>query len=579
MIESNRKQCWDITAIHSMNSEICVRHPSKAYIKYCEACQVPVCDLCPEHRSNKFVSFSFRQDKHKLIDIQEANKSKRQEYRNTFPIIKLETLLGSHALRQEIKDNMTNAGVIFFQPELLKRAQTLKNGIDKGLLHVDFKHISLKQKIDINKHIVSLQRYVHIYEESAISPVQFMSSIKTAYRSQKHIELYKSQLSMTESLNKEDVMKSLIGNDCLLKLRSGVESHKSFTIGFPPKKFTLIELQKVNFIMEVLSDLKTSETESPQVGMDDLLKQMSNPTLYRSISTAANSCCHISCMTPSLYLVSNRNHLFLEEIFDSFKNMKPLCIHHIDDLSSDLNICFGPHTIKSDMTLIYIDKNDNIIISNVKGKASKFIEKSDRKWRPRCVHWSQSTGDLLVGLYKKYKKNTRKGKVSRYNQAGQLTQTIKHKKYNYYKYPIYITENNNGDIIVSDFYGALVVTERGGKHRFFYTGHPSGSRLQPRGICSDVFSHILVCDLSTNSVHILDKNGQFLSHLLVGQSEEFIPLSLSYDANTHMVWVGSEGKNNVRVYNYIVPHIPRKASFVRNYSYQKDYPDTVRIST
>lgn len=74
MIESNRKQCWDITAIHSMNSEICVRHPSKAYIKYCEACQVPVCDLCPEHRSNKFVSFSFRQDKHKLIDIQEANK-------------------------------------------------------------------------------------------------------------------------------------------------------------------------------------------------------------------------------------------------------------------------------------------------------------------------------------------------------------------------------------------------------------------------------------------------------------------------------------------------------------------------
>lgn len=57
-----------------MNSEICVRHPSKAYIKYCEACQVPVCDLCPEHRSNKFVSFSFRQDKHKLIDIQEANK-------------------------------------------------------------------------------------------------------------------------------------------------------------------------------------------------------------------------------------------------------------------------------------------------------------------------------------------------------------------------------------------------------------------------------------------------------------------------------------------------------------------------
>lgn len=92
--------------------------------------------------------------------------------------------------------------------------------------------------IGIHRHLVSLQRYVHIYEESAISPVQFY--VKTAYRSQKHIELYISQLCMTESPTKEDVMELLIGdlreeNDCLLKLKSGVESHKSFTLWFPPK--------------------------------------------------------------------------------------------------------------------------------------------------------------------------------------------------------------------------------------------------------------------------------------------------------------------------------------------------------
>lgn len=92
-------------------------------------------------------------------------------------------------------------------------------------------------------------------------------------------------------------------------------------------------------------------------------------------------------MILSLYLVSNRNYFFLEEIFDFFKNMKFLCIYYIDDLSSDLNICFGLYIIKSDMILIYIDKNDNIIIFNVKGKVSKFIEKLDCKWRLCCVYW------------------------------------------------------------------------------------------------------------------------------------------------------------------------------------------------
>uniref|UniRef100_K1QSB8 Uncharacterized protein n=1 Tax=Magallana gigas TaxID=29159 RepID=K1QSB8_MAGGI len=57
--------------------------------------------------------------------------------------------------------------------------------------------------------------------------------------------------------------------------------------------------------------------------------------------------------------------------------------------------------------------------------------------------------------------------------------------------PNYITENNNGDIAVSD-YDAVVVTEREGRHRFSYTGHPAESVLRPRGICTDALSHILV---------------------------------------------------------------------------------------
>eukprot|EP00105_Crassostrea_gigas_P031929 XP_011454773.2 PREDICTED: tripartite motif-containing protein 2 isoform X1 [Crassostrea gigas] len=142
-------------------------------------------------------------------------------------------------------------------------------------------------------------------------------------------------------------------------------------------------------------------------------------------------------------------------------------------------------------------------------------------------------------------------KVTRYNQGGQLTQTIKHDStgQGLYSDPIYITENNNGDVVVSDLY-AVVVTERGGRHRFSYTGPPSGSGLRPLGICTDALSHILVCDLRTKTVQMLDKDGQFLSHLLTESQEMREPLGLSYDVITHRLWVGSRD-NKVRVYRYI----------------------------
>ncbi|XP_065932478.1 tripartite motif-containing protein 2 isoform X2 [Magallana gigas] len=178
-----------------------------------------------------------------------------------------------------------------------------------------------------------------------------------------------------------------------------------------------------------------------------------------------------------------------------------------------------------------------------------FIERTDSTWRPRCVYWSPSTGDLLVGMY-----TIDTGKVTRYNQSGQLTQTIQYHNTGrgLYSIPRYITENNNGDVVVSDLSGAVVVTERGGRHRFSYTGHPSGSRLVPLGICTDALSHILVCDVITHTVQMINKDGQFLSHLLTKSQEMGESWSLRYDVNTHRLWVGSGSRDNkVCVYRYI----------------------------
>nr|XP_011445835.3 uncharacterized protein LOC105341171 [Crassostrea gigas] len=484
--------------------EICLRHPSHVYIKYCEPCQVPVCYHCKEHIN------------HRQLEVGTSYETKQQQHRGTIHTIRSEALFYRPVLLPGFKADFRTCRTEFsvYQSKILTKAQTLKDLIDKVkedfmcnvFCDFDFKHRCLKQKKDMIRHIVSLQRYVHRYEQRrVIRPLQFLSYIKRTLH-QIHLTIHTSQLSMTESLNKEDAMESLsaiqitergnrrVGNQCLLKLTSVPEFHQSLTV------------------------------------------------------TGVGRCYHISCVTSDLVWVSDRNNLILADTTG-------VPLHRVEDSCSGLyrDLYRGLHTVNSESELIYINRNYNINkLSKDMKTTTTFIEKTDPKWIPRCVYWSPSTGDLLVGMGYIH---TDTGKVTRYNQSGQLTQTIQHDNTGrgLYSKPNYITENNNGDVVVSDYIyrpGSVVVTERGGKLRFSYTRHPSGSGLEPYGICTDALSHILVCDDRTKTVQIMDKNGQFLSHLLTKSQDMGRPCGLSYDVNTHRLWVGSYN-NKVCVYRYI----------------------------
>ncbi|XP_062588944.1 uncharacterized protein LOC134250597 [Saccostrea cucullata] len=147
--------------------------------------------------------------------------------------------------------------------------------------------------------------------------------------------------------------------------------------------------------------------------------------------------------------------------------------------------------------------------------------------------------------------------VTRYNNTGQHLTSISHDStgQGLYREPIYITENRNGDVIVSDWNRGVVVTDQRGNHRFSYRGPPSETRIniRPRGVCTDALLHILVCDLKSHSVHMIDKDGKCLS-LIQTQQEINRPQSLSYDDKTHCFWVGSWNNNKVCVYRYISRH-------------------------
>lgn len=83
----------------------------------------------------------------------------------------------------------------------------------------------------------------------------------------------------------------------------------------------------------------------------------------------------------------------------------------------------------------------------------------------------------------------------------------------------------------------------GNQDRFSYTGPSSRSRLEPRGICTDPLSNILVCDNVSESVHVIDKEGQFQSFLRLNtnpKKEELDIVGLSYNVHSQQLWIGSQ---------------------------------------
>lgn len=276
------------------------------------------------------------------------------------------------------------------------------------------------------RHIATLQRFIHNYEQSTNNPLQFLSS-KTIHLPQLHLALHNSLLSVTESLNKEDVMESL-------------------------------------------SAIKITERGNRRVGNDEhLLKMMSGPAFHQCFTlTSVDGCYHIHRVISDRVWVSGKNNIIQT-------NSTGVTLNQLEDVT------IGIHTVNNENELIYIDGSFQIKkLSKDMKTTTTIIEKTDSKWKPVCLYLSPTTGDLLVGEHKK-EPDTKveeitifklTGKVTRYNYSGRLIQTISKEELKYDFWPFSVTDNNNGDVVVTCLFG-LIVTDRAGRFRFSYPKYPS----------------------------------------------------------------------------------------------------------
>ncbi|XP_061171126.1 uncharacterized protein LOC133180675 [Saccostrea echinata] len=500
----------------------CARHPDNMYVEYCDSCELPACFQCTEHRN------------HKILDIKRAYEENRQQFRVNIQKIRSDTIYNNcfhlTGIKTDIKTCQTE--ISKHQSKMSTKAQRLNNIIDTVICDVKarYKYLCitrLQQLIrKMSRHLASIENYEDSFEQSANRPVKFLLFLK------------KTRLPKTKDTP------NLLQHITL----------------------SLTEETNIEVLVKLLIEIRIIETGKRQVRNECVLKLMSTPVLHKSFNMMhVSGVTHISFITSDrICICDGRGLIFANTTGDKFVHMTFLSVvsYHWSENQSPTQ-SYGVHTVNIKGEVIYIDYYGNIR-KLLNDETDSLVIKNTDEWEPHCIYCSIANEDLLLGTYNI---DSWESKVMRYNKKGQHLQTIKHNEtgQELYRAPIYITENRNGDIIVSDLWCGVVVTDRGGRHRFTYTGCPSEPRLLPYGICTDALSNILVSDEYTRTVHMIDKDGNFLSQ--IHTQHQMKPCGLGLDYNTNLLWVGSKDSDILYVYRYITR---------RDYITAKDKTDALK---
>ena len=214
------------------------------------------------------------------------------------------------------------------------------------------------------------------------------------------------------------------------------------------------------------------------------------------------------------------------------------------DFPGDISVTRGGELIFSDR------HRDTVNI--VRQERSETLIKTPQSWNPEGLCCTRS-GDVLVHVSKGNGSNT-ENKIIRYHGQNLKQEINKDGHGNpIFKdgdYSLYMSENNNLDVCVSDVNAdTVIVVKKTGKVRFRYDGKLANRAMSfgPRGIVTDSLSHIIMTDYNNDCLHILDQYGQFLR--CVDDIGLKNPSELSVD-NKGRLWVGCD-RGEIKVVKYL----------------------------
>nr|XP_022341352.1 uncharacterized protein LOC111135510 isoform X1 [Crassostrea virginica] len=504
-----------------LSVEKCKHHPTRNIDIFCQECQIVLCLKC----------FTKEHQGHAFDDLEDIYAEKYALSQGEFSKIQKYFLPTTQGLKNDIEEDVTKIKKITesIRISMNAEAESLKNLVDE-VTSEKKKHTHTMEK--------SLLKMLKSQETTYNDYIAYLGKMNDDF--QEYLSLTNKKLLFSETLRIKTIpettrpvspvfTKGKFSKDDISKLLGSVN-----VPNIKPQKRKIQPMEAVTTYMKSTENqLEQSKEKSDLKQTLSLSSSVTKVMVYRV--PGVDNVFHVSVdKSGRLWVSDHKGNLVQTDLQGNL-------LQKIQTSGG----WEGYHTATQDGDLIYTDKKKKVIFRITPDRRiTECIITGD--WTPLSVHSSRINGDILVGMIK-----DKEAKVTRYNKAGKEIQNIQRNNQGQelYKWPRYISENINGDICTSDYdKRAVVVVNKYGQHRFSYTGQGSG--FFPWGICTDVLGHILVCDIYSKSVHLLDQDSGFQSFILSSQQAITSPFCLCMDDKNNL-YVGQDNTNTVTVYKVL----------------------------
>lgn len=507
--------------------EKCKRHPIKDLDLLCEKCQIPLCSICTTMKNHKG---------HTFRSLEEFYSENCHNCLEILPSIREHFLPTSKELQTEIQEDAKEIRRIMENIRKEVKADTvyLKNLVDEvmseTLEEVDRGEEKLleemkSQEKTVDEYITYLQELggeIHGYlSASKVTNIIIEHSKKLEIQPIPETTKPVTPTYTAGQYSKEDVS-NLLGKLHADQTKPELRSIKSLESCTSTSKEVKREYPKASNVQQ---------TQSPSASVIKV-RELTVPGVERLFHVSLDKSDKVwaSDNTGNLVQTDLQGNM-LQEINTSRQGV-------------------GYHSVTENDDLIYADRENKVIYKKSMDKeVFQFIRTLD--WEPISMHSSHKNGGIFVGMKKTTGASKSDAKVVKYSKYGSYLNSIQRDNdRNLYSEPHYITENINGDICTSDSgKKEVVVVNEAGQQKFSYRGQRSS--FHPYGICTDTLGHIIVCDsyFNNGTIDIIDKDGQFLSHL-VSQPGINRPYSVCVDDKNNL-YVGYGSTNTMNVYKYL----------------------------
>ncbi|XP_078327084.1 uncharacterized protein LOC111122792 isoform X2 [Crassostrea virginica] len=444
---------------------LCESHPENNCSAYCKECDVPICILCVSIK-HKLHEISELQDKiDELLKDITCENDRLQSFRDDLERVLDYTAKTASSLTSVYKRK---------KDEVTARGEDLKKQID---YHVKKLHQELDELKKENEAVLLKQKKEF---EDVIGKIDEMNKKSKKLQKSKNVtEMEKFRPVITE----QNILKEFTQytfptfNKCEID-----ENYLQNYFGYIEKKHE----RKINLLREKIykphpnSDRKILEAPSVSSVIDTgFPASMNNNRLYAMAVTDDQK----------LWMGGESHEMKLFDLQGHLQRTVPItCAGMYICMYNNQVVYSGTEAVKK------ISDDDTVVTMFTTGD-----------WEPYGITGSAS-GDLLVCLCK-----DDQSKVVRYSSTGTVLQEIQYDSQcqPLYQDAYYITENVNGDIIVTDFKMKKVITvDRLGIFRYSYSGGKSAT-----SVATDSVGHVYVTDYYGNKIHMLDRDGRFLRYI------------------------------------------------------------------